>query len=88
MLIFRRTLKCVIPEAILIGNPASNRRNHGSPIKTFGDDKPCGRLTLIKIKNRYFQDFRCVVASLREAILNLLKRTPTSQKIGVAYSFI
>ncbi|MBE0504863.1 MAG: hypothetical protein IBX46_12115 [Desulfuromonadales bacterium] len=31
--------KSVIPEAIQIGNPASHRPKHGSPIKTFGDDK-------------------------------------------------
>jgi len=38
----------VIAEAILIGNPASNRLNRGSPIETFEDDNlHSGRIALI-----------------------------------------
>jgi hypothetical protein len=40
------------------------------------------------VKNYEFHDFRCVVAALREAVLSLLKRTPTSHEIGGAFSFI
>ncbi len=40
-------VKTVIPEEVLIGNPASNRLNYGSPIKTFGDDNlHSGRIVL------------------------------------------
>jgi hypothetical protein len=43
----------VIPEAILIGNPAYNRLNSGSPIKAFGDDKLySGRPVVITKKDR------------------------------------
>lgn len=42
--------KTVILEVTLIGNPVSNRLEHGFPIKAFGDDNLHGRrIVLIRI---------------------------------------
>ncbi len=44
--------KPVIPEAVLIGNPASNRLKYGPPIKAFeGDSLHSGRIVLIRLAN-------------------------------------
>jgi len=46
--------KTVIPEAVLVWNPASNRLKYGSPIKAFkGDNLHSGREVLIILLNDY-----------------------------------